>query len=174
MLADGIRLMAVGMVTVFGFLTILVAVMTPAMVHAEETSATDRAAAQVLFDEGRKLTESDDWEQACVKFQESMRLHPATGTQLNLARCYEKINKLASAWINWVEAKDRAIAAGRNASKTMATTNAATAIARKLSSVTSQRKPAPPSQSVTCCVRSAPMRSASHPPRNEPTADPIP
>ncbi len=88
-------------------------VAAPTRAKADETSSTDRAAAQVLFDEGRKLTESDNWEQACVKFQESMRLHPAGGTQLNLARCYEKIGKLASAWINWVEAKDRAIAADR-------------------------------------------------------------
>lgn len=80
---------------------------------AEEPTAEERAAAQVLFDEGRTLSEAGDWQGACAKFQESMRLHQAVGTQLNLARCYEEIDQLASAWINWVEAKQRASAAGQ-------------------------------------------------------------
>jgi hypothetical protein len=78
--------------------------------RAQEPSAEDRAAAQVVFEEGRKLSEAGDWKGACKKFEESMRLHLATGTQLNLARCYENIGKFASAWINWVEAKERALA----------------------------------------------------------------
>ncbi len=76
----------------------------------EETTASDadRAAAQVLFDEGRALLEAEDFEKACAKFAESMRLDRAIGTQLNLAACYEKIGRLASAWINFEEARARA------------------------------------------------------------------
>ncbi len=72
--------------------------------QAPKTSPSDRAAAQVLFDEGRALMKQKRHEEACPKFAESQRLDPATGTQLNLAVCYEKIGKTVSAWINFLEA----------------------------------------------------------------------
>jgi len=87
---------------------------TPAQAkEGDEPSDADRAAAQVLFDEGRTLMGEEDFEAACDKFAESMRLDRAIGTQLNLANCYEKIGKTASAWINFVEAKSRAQKAGQ-------------------------------------------------------------
>lgn len=96
-------------------LLFLAVVLATTPVAADDTvSSEDRAAAQVLFDEGRDLADADDWKGACKKFQESMRIHEATGTQLNLARCYEKIGKLASAWINWLEAYQRAKGAGQD------------------------------------------------------------
>src|SRR5262245_52199416 len=78
-------------------------------VAAQDTVPSDdeRAAAQVLFDEGRKLLKDEKIELACAKFAESMRLDHAVGTQLNLADCYEKLGRTASAWINWVEAAAR-------------------------------------------------------------------
>ncbi len=84
-----------------------------AVAGADEPNAEDRAAAQVLFEAGRQLFDAKDYRAACRKFEESMRLHQATGTQLNLARCYEKEGRFASAWINWVEAKERAALAGQ-------------------------------------------------------------
>jgi len=74
----------------------------------ESASDSDRAAAQVLFVQGRELMGEEDYEAACDKFAESMRLDRAIGTQLNLANCYDKLGKTASAWINFVEAKSRA------------------------------------------------------------------
>ncbi|MBW2527633.1 MAG: hypothetical protein JRI23_25855 [Deltaproteobacteria bacterium] len=74
----------------------------------EGTSAADRAAAQALFDEGRTLLEDEQYAQACTKFEESQRLDPAVGTQLNLGRCYELVHRTASAWINYLEAAARA------------------------------------------------------------------
>ena len=71
-------------------------------------TSTDKAAAQALFDEGRALLEDEQHEAACKKFEESHRLDPAVGTQLNLARCYELVGKSASAWINFIEAAARA------------------------------------------------------------------
>jgi serine/threonine-protein kinase len=69
-------------------------------------SEADRAAAQTLFEEGQKLIEGGDTAAACEKFQASQELDPATGTQLNLAACYEKLGKTASAWINFTEIAD--------------------------------------------------------------------
>lgn len=73
-----------------------------------EPSAADRAAAQALFDQARKLMNDDRYEEACKKFEESQRLDPAPGTQLNLADCFERIGKTASAWINFLEVAAKA------------------------------------------------------------------
>lgn len=78
------------------------------------SSAADKAAAQTLFDEGRALVEKGEWERACPKFAESQRLDPAGGTQINLARCYEKTGQTASAWGLFMEVA----AAARNAGRT--------------------------------------------------------
>src|SRR5262245_37563455 len=50
----------------------------------------DAAAAEALFREGRQLMDSGAIAQACVKFEESLRLDPALGTMLNLAVCEER------------------------------------------------------------------------------------
>jgi hypothetical protein len=61
----------------------------------------DAAAAEQLFSAGRVAFERGDFEQACPKFEESQRLDPAAGTLINLAACYEKLGRLASAWEAW-------------------------------------------------------------------------
>ncbi|MBW2522937.1 MAG: hypothetical protein JRI23_02115 [Deltaproteobacteria bacterium] len=70
-----------------------------------QVSREDSAAAQVLFDDGVKLRKEEAYEQACPKFAESHRLDPQLGTLMNLADCYEKWGKTASAWISFVEAE---------------------------------------------------------------------
>jgi hypothetical protein len=79
----------------------LVLAATPA--HAQ---ATDPAAAQALFDQGRA-------ELACAKLEESQRLAPATGTAFNLADCYEHIGRLASAWSLFRDVATAAARAGQ-------------------------------------------------------------
>ena len=64
----------------------------------------DAAAAQALFDEATALKNKDDWAGACPKFESSYKLDPALGTLLNLANCYEKLGKIASAWARFDEA----------------------------------------------------------------------
>jgi hypothetical protein len=59
---------------------------------------TDSAAARALFSEGRELMEKDRFEEACPKLEESLRLDQGMGTQFNLAHCWEKVGRTASAW----------------------------------------------------------------------------
>lgn len=70
---------------------------------AAQVSASDSAAAQALFEEGRKLLDAGNAKAACPKFEESQRLDPGVGTQFNLADCYEKAGRTASAWTLFLE-----------------------------------------------------------------------
>lgn len=72
------------------------------------------AAAEALFNEGRRLLETQDYDAACAKFAESQRLDPGTGTLLNLATCYESAGKKATAWLTWLEAARSARQAGQS------------------------------------------------------------
>jgi serine/threonine-protein kinase len=71
----------------------------PLTAHAQ--TAENKAAAEALFDEGRALMDKGDIAGACRKFEESDRLDPAPGTLLNLASCYERLGKVASAWATY-------------------------------------------------------------------------
>lgn len=88
-----------------------VALSAPKTVLAQ--TPAQKAAAQVLFEEARSLVKQGNWEDACPKFAESQKLDPAGGTLLNLANCYEKVGKTASAWILFVEAEADARRGGR-------------------------------------------------------------
>ncbi len=76
-------------------------------------SATDQAAAQALFDNARKAMDSGDFAHACPMFESSQKLDPQPGTQFNLAACYDKGGKAASAWITYQDAASASAAAGR-------------------------------------------------------------
>lgn len=78
-----------------------------------DVSPTDRAVARTLFEEGRRLFKEGAYERACPKFAESMRLDPASGTQLNLAVCHERIGRTATAWSEFNDAVTRARQDGR-------------------------------------------------------------
>jgi hypothetical protein len=53
--------------------------------------------ASELFSEGRKLVEARDYKQACQKFEQSASLNLGIGVQFNLADCWERIGRTASA-----------------------------------------------------------------------------
>jgi len=72
---------------------------------AADESATDKAAADALFNEGRKLLKKKNYEEACPKFAESYKLSERLGTLLNLATCHEEQGKTASAWAEFNEAE---------------------------------------------------------------------
>ena len=95
----------------------------PSPAYAEPTSE-DRAAAQSLFDEARNLVKAGRASEACPKLEESQRLDPGIGTQLNLADCYEKAGRTASAWALFLDAGEAARKTGDAKRESLATGNA--------------------------------------------------
>lgn len=75
-----------------------IGVICGALLARSAAAQTDSAAARALFGEGRKLMEQEQFEQACPKFEESLRLDHGMGTQFNLAHCWDKLGRTASAW----------------------------------------------------------------------------
>jgi hypothetical protein len=82
------------------------------LAHAQGAS---HAAAEALFNDAKRLLAAGQVHEACTKFAESQRLDPGAGTLLNLAACYEKEGRVASAWATYVEAQSLADKTGRAA-----------------------------------------------------------
>jgi hypothetical protein len=80
--------------------------------HAR-ADASGAAAAEALYEEGKKLETKGDFASACPKFAASQQLDAAAGTLLHLANCYEKTNKNASAWATYLDAASAAHAQNR-------------------------------------------------------------
>jgi hypothetical protein len=71
---------------------------------AAEPSATEKATAEALFQQGTELMQERRFATACEKFEGSQQLDPALGTMLRLADCYDRIGRSASAWALFREA----------------------------------------------------------------------
>jgi hypothetical protein len=87
-------------------ITLFVAVLAalPRHAAAQGQSSENKAAADALFDQAKQLFAAGDLEKACAMFEGSLRLAEQLGTRLNLADCYEKIGRTASAWAEFREA----------------------------------------------------------------------
>ncbi len=80
---------------------------------AADVSESDRTTARTLFTAGRTLAEQGDYQAACPKFEESLKIDPGIGTRFNLADCLEHIGRTASAWSGFLEVANASKAAGQ-------------------------------------------------------------
>jgi tetratricopeptide (TPR) repeat protein len=93
------------------------------------------AAAQALFDEAKTQMAAGRYDRACPALEESEKLDPALGTVLNLADCYEKAGRTASAWSTFVEAAAKAQKSGHPDAERVAKERART-LERRLAKLT--------------------------------------
>ncbi|HWP06889.1 MAG TPA: hypothetical protein VNN72_14145 [Polyangiaceae bacterium] len=99
-------------------------------------NATDSsAAAQALFDEAKAQMAKGRYDKACPALEESQKLDPALGTILNLADCYEKAGRTASAWSKFLEAAAKAQKSGHKDVEKIAK-DRAQALEKKLAKLT--------------------------------------
>jgi len=82
----------------------------PDRARADPTGAPaeDPAGAHALFAEARDLVAKGEIARACSKFEESYRLRAGIGTLFNLADCWERLGRSASAWAGFLDVAARA------------------------------------------------------------------
>src|SRR5690349_8462098 len=78
-----------------------------------ETTASQRASAEALFQQATQLMDEKRYVEACEKLAGSQDLDPALGTMLYLADCYEHAGRSASAWALFREAAESSKHAGQ-------------------------------------------------------------
>ncbi|MBX3231796.1 MAG: hypothetical protein KIT84_44305 [Labilithrix sp.] len=103
---------------------IAVAILFTSAPARAEPSADVKAAAEALFDDARELMRDGRFAEACPKLVESQRLDAGVGTLLYLADCYEREDRVASAWATWREASYAARAAAQGEREQLAKTRA--------------------------------------------------
>lgn len=106
-------------------------------------SVSARASAEALFEEGVRLSEQNQLEEACKKFEASEALDVAVGTLLRLADCRERTGRYASAWARFREAGSLAQTQGMTERARIAAVRSA-ALEYKLARVVLQVPPSPP------------------------------
>lgn len=84
-------------------LILIAALSFSALAHAD-----NRSEAILLFDQGVKEMKAGETEKACNSFERSLAAYADSGTKGSLAKCYEKLGRLASSWLLWRELADLA------------------------------------------------------------------
>jgi tetratricopeptide (TPR) repeat protein len=82
---------------------------------AGQAFAGDKAAGEAAFLQAKDLMKAGKYAEACAAFEKSQAADPQLGTEYNLAVCYEKVGRLASAWSEFRELAQRDNNAGRKA-----------------------------------------------------------
>ena len=109
--------------------------LSSAVARAAPPSGSDKAAAESLDAEGKKLLNQRRYDEACAKFDESYRLSPGNGVLLRFGLCQELQGKTVGAWLTFRDAAARARASGDAAVESLATKRAA-ALEPRLSRLT--------------------------------------
>jgi tetratricopeptide (TPR) repeat protein len=77
-------------------------------------SASEKAAAEALFNDGTALMQAQNYADACAKFEASNAIEPGLGVKLWLADCYDRAGRTASAWALFSEAAALAQKSGQD------------------------------------------------------------
>jgi tetratricopeptide (TPR) repeat protein len=91
--------------------TALVALLLALSGAARADNQDDKSVALALFEQGRTFVAQGDYANAAVKFEGAAKILHTFGILFNLATCYEKLGRTASAWSTWREAGSIARAA---------------------------------------------------------------
>ena len=92
---------------------LLCALLLSVLSGAAAQGASDKAAAEALFNRGLALMRDGKYQEACERLEQSQSIERGIGTMLYLAECYEKLGKTASAWALFREASSLAQAGGQ-------------------------------------------------------------
>ena len=87
---------------------IALSVTGPGALSAQPASSDAQKRADALFSQGQRFLKNKEYAVACAAFEQSHKLDPAIGTQLNLALCYEQWGHLAAAYQAFVDAAQMA------------------------------------------------------------------
>jgi hypothetical protein len=96
----------------FFCLAIVVAGLIVGRAHAQ-VSTSRRVAAEALFDSGLARMREGRFAEGCAQLEQSLELDRAVGAMMYLAECYERLDRLASAWLMFREAASQARAEGQ-------------------------------------------------------------
>jgi hypothetical protein len=102
---------------------------------APRAARADEPAAKALFDQGKALFAEGRYGDACAKLEASFKLAALSSTRGMLGACYEKVGRIASAWVAY---RDAAAIADRqgNAERANAARDKAAELEPKLARVT--------------------------------------
>lgn len=128
---------------------------------AAETTASQRATAEALFQQATQLMDEKRYAEACDKLAGSQDLDPALGTMLYLADCYEHAGRSASAWALFHEAADTAQRAGQTDRQRIALERA-TSLEERLSKLAVRVPPAQRVPGLEVLVNGALVPGASY------------
>lgn len=85
-------------------LAVLIAGLMISVTAAGQEAFQPSAAAEALFQEGKELVAEGRFEEACTRFEASVRIERAVGGLLNLADCHARLGRTASAWSEFQDA----------------------------------------------------------------------
>jgi tetratricopeptide (TPR) repeat protein len=78
------------------------------VVGLASTASAQNKKADALFKQGKTALAEKKFAEACTAFEQSFKLDPTIGTQLNIGLCYEEWGKLATAYRAYRDAQKKA------------------------------------------------------------------